>query len=133
MVPGLGNNNHFYHNQQDQATCGSTFESRRQLSEKNEKLVADLGHGKLSATQIQTAVFQSSGNLLSLSTINSIMDYYSNGIINDHNFEGIFEGRETGVNCTEYMMKDCKIPSELRLFESFPNVIMVDMVEKTNN
>ena len=25
------------------------------------------------------------------------------------------------------------IPSELRLFESFPNVIMVDTVEKTNN
>ena len=25
------------------------------------------------------------------------------------------------------------IPSELRLFEAFPNVIMVDTVEKTNN
>ena len=57
------------------------FESRRQVSEKNEKLVADMGRGKLSATQIQTAVFQSSGNLLSLSTINSITDYYSNGVI----------------------------------------------------
>ena len=42
-----------------------------------------MGRGKLSATQIQTAVIQSSDNLLSLSlsTINSITDYYSNGVI----------------------------------------------------
>ena len=51
---------------------------------KNEKVVADMGRGILSGTQIQIAVFQSSGNLLSLSTINSITDYYSNGIINDY-------------------------------------------------
>ena len=66
-----------------------------------------MGRDKLSATQIQTAGFQSSGNLLSLSTINSIIDYYSNGIINDHEFDGVFEGRGSGVNCTEYMMKYC--------------------------
>ena len=66
-----------------------------------------MGRGKLSATQIQTAVFQSSGNLLSLSTINSITDYYSNGIINNHEFNGVFEGRGSGVNCIEYMMKYC--------------------------
>ena len=67
VVPGLGNKNHQYHNQQDQSTYGNTFESRRQISQKNEKIVADMGRGKLSHTQIQTAVFQSSGNLLSLS------------------------------------------------------------------
>ena len=66
-----------------------------------------MGRDKLSATQIQTAGFQSSGNLLSLSTINSIIDYYSNGIINDHEFDGVFEGRGSSVNCTEYMMKYC--------------------------
>ena len=66
------------------------FESRHRGSEKNEKLVADMGRGKLSATQIQTAVFQSSGNLLSLSTINLITDYYSNGIINDHEFDALY-------------------------------------------
>ena len=64
-----------------------------------------MGRGKLSAKQIQTAVFQSSGNLLSLSTINSITDYYSNGIINDHEIDAVFEGRESSVNCIEYMMK----------------------------
>ena len=74
---------------------------------KNEKVVADMGRGILSGTQIQTAVFQSSGNLLSLSTINSITDYYSNGIINDYEFDGVFEGRGSDINCTEYMMKYC--------------------------
>ena len=66
-----------------------------------------MGWGKLSATQIQTAIFQSSGNLLSLSTINNITQYYSDGIINDDEFDGLFEGREHGTNCTEYMMKYC--------------------------
>ena len=66
-----------------------------------------MGRGKLSVTQIQTAVFQSSGNLLSLSTINSIIDYYSNVIMNDYEFDGVFEGRGSEVNCTEYMMKYC--------------------------
>ena len=107
VVPGLGIKNHLYHNQQDQSKCADVFESRRQLSEKNVKLVADMGRGKLSATQIQSAVFQSSGNLLSLSTINSITDYYNNGIIKDYEFDGVFEGRGSGVNCTEYMMKYC--------------------------
>ena len=67
------------------------FKSRWQIS--NEKLVADMGLGKLSAIQIQTAVFQRSGNILSLSNINSITVYYSKGIRNDHNFDGVFEGR----------------------------------------
>ena len=33
------------------------FESKCQISDEHEKIVADMGHGKLSATQIQTAVF----------------------------------------------------------------------------
>ena len=107
MVPGLGNKNHQYHNQQDQSTYGHTFESKRQISQNNEKIVADMGQGKLPPTQIQTAVFQSSGNLLLLSTIDSKTDYYSNGIINEHEFDGVFEGRDSGVNCTEYMMNYC--------------------------
>ena len=75
---------------------------------KNKKLVADIGHGNLSTIQIQTAVFQSSGNLLSLSaTINSITDDYSNDITNDYEFDDVFEGRRSGVNCTELMIKDC--------------------------
>ena len=57
-VPGLGNKNHQYHNQQDRSTSVSNFESRRQISQTNEKLVADMGRGKLSPTQIQTAIFQ---------------------------------------------------------------------------
>ena len=64
-----------------------------------------MGRGKLSTTQIQTAVFQSSDNLLLLSTINSITEYYSKGIINDNDFHDVFEGRGSGVNCAEYMMK----------------------------
>jgi len=166
-----------------------------------------MGRGKLSATQIQTAIFQSSGNLLSLSTINNITQDYSEGIINDDEFDGLFKGREHGTNSTEYMMKYCNnkkyyfmlllndpfvspdpvseiffpsthnkpytrrikdfnkeeleslmtnvrvgtsatqleenqkymmgfawvIPIELYMLEAFPNVIMVDTVEKTNN
>ena len=152
-------------------------------------------------------MFQSSGNLLSLSTINSITNYFSKGIVNDAEFDGVFEGRSNDTNCTEYMMKFCNgkkynfmlllndpfictgpisdvffpgsrnrlvsypiedfsreemdslmtnvrvgraaqnmndhqkymmcfawvIPNELQMFESFPYVIMVDTVEKTNN
>ena len=63
---------------------------QKKLSVENEKSVANMGHGKLSSTQIQTAVFQSSRNLISLSTIKSIADYYSKGIVNDDEFDGIF-------------------------------------------
>lgn len=66
VVPGLGVKKYFYHNQHLNTKITDMFESRRQLSVQNEKRVADMGRGKLSATQIQKANFQSSGNLLSL-------------------------------------------------------------------
>ena len=84
---------------------GNLFESRQQISNESQKLVADMSRGK--PTQIQTAVFQSSGNLLSLFSIDSFMEYCSNGIINDNDFDGVIEVRGSGVNFTEYMMKYC--------------------------
>ena len=33
------------------------------MSDENEKLVGDMGHETMSTTQMQTAVFQSGGNL----------------------------------------------------------------------
>ena len=63
--------------------------------------------GRRKLTQIETAVFQSSDNLLSLLPIHSIMEYCSNRIINDNDFDGVSEGRGSGVNCSEYMMKYC--------------------------
>ena len=70
-------------------------------------MVANMGWGKPSKTKIPTAIFQRSGNLLSLSTINNITQYYSEGIINYDGFDGVFEGREHGTNCTEYMIRYC--------------------------
>ena len=46
--------------------------------------------------------------MLSKSKISLIIEYYNEYIINDHDFDGVFEGRWSGVNCTEYiMMKYC--------------------------
>ena len=107
VVPGLGTKKHSYRGYQSSTKNCDLFESRYQILNDNDKLVADMGRGKLSATQIQTTVFWSSVNLLSLSTINSITKYYSKGITNNNDFDGVFEGRGSGVNCTEYMTKYC--------------------------
>ena len=67
-----------------------------------------MGKGsKLSAIQIQIAIVQSSGNLLSLSTTNNFTKYYSEGIINNDEVDSVFEGMKHGMNCAQYMMKDC--------------------------
>lgn len=63
IVPGLGIKHHCYHNPLSILDNHDTFENNRHVSEGNEKMVADMGRGKLSPTQIQTAIFQSSGNL----------------------------------------------------------------------
>ena len=107
IVPGLGLKRHSYHNQKPLSENNTSYEMNKQLSSENEKFVANMDLGKLSSTQIQTAVFQSSGDLLSLSTIYSITEYYSKDIINDDEFDGIFEGRGNDINCTEYIMKFC--------------------------
>ena len=86
MVPCLGNKDHCYHNPKSLLDDDDTFEQKQHVSQENKKMVADMGQGKLSATQIQTAIFQSSGKLLSLSPINNITQYYSEGIINDNEF-----------------------------------------------
>ena len=77
------------------------------MSVENETLVTDMGYGKLSSTQTQTAVFQSSGNISSLSSINAITEYYSKGIVNNDEFEYIYKGRGNDSNCTEYTMGFC--------------------------
>ena len=46
----------------------------------------------LATMKIQTIIFQSRGDLLSLSTINSIADYYCGGFSNDSEFDIVFEG-----------------------------------------
>ena len=69
------------------------FEPKRHASQENEKTVTNMAREKLSSKQIQTAIFQSSGNLLSLSIINKVTQY-SEDKINDDEFEGVFTEKE---------------------------------------
>ena len=43
-----------------------------------------------------------------MSIISNITQYCGGGIINDDEFDCVFEGREHGTNCTEYVMKYCR-------------------------
>ena len=85
------------------------FESKRHISQENEKLVANMGWDKISSTQIQTVIFHNSENHLSLSIINFIRDYYDKDILNDDESDGVFEGGAYGINFTENMMKYCNM------------------------
>ena len=94
VVPGLGNKYYCYHNPLSLLDNHDRFESKQYISEESEEIVTDMGQGKPSATQIQTSIFQSRGNLLSMSTINKITQYYSEGMINMMmNFMGYLKER----------------------------------------
>ena len=78
------------------------------IEQEEHTLISDMTEGQSQDSQIQNVLFNKTGKLISRSTIRQITKIHKRTIINDNDFDDMFQGRKrTDLSPTEYMMTYC--------------------------
>ena len=77
-------------------------------TEENE-LISDMADGQAPNAQIQNVLFNKTSKLVPRSTIRHITKFHKRMVVNDSDFEEMFNGKKRGeLSATEYMMTYCR-------------------------
>ena len=106
IEPGLGNRNHSYH---QPLNTPSQNKTKIGIEEEERTLISDMAEGQSQDSQIQNVLFNKTGKLISRSTIRLITKIHKRNIINDNDFDDMFQGKNSkDLSSTEYMMRYCR-------------------------
>ena len=73
------------------------------------ELINDMADGQAPDAQIQNVLFNKTGKLVPRSTIRHITKFHKRLVVNDPDFEDMFNGKKRGeLSATEYMMTYCR-------------------------
>ena len=73
------------------------------------ELINDMADGQAPDAQIQNVLFNKTGKLVARSTIRNITKFQKRLVVNDSDFDDMFNGRrKEDLSTTEYMMTYCR-------------------------
>ena len=106
IEPDLGNRNHSYHQPLNRRSQNKT---KDEIEKEEHTLISDMAKGQSQDSQIQNVLFNKTGKLISRSTIRKITKIHKRTVVNDDDFDDMFEGRNRKeLSPTEYMMTYCR-------------------------
>ena len=106
IEPGYGNKYHSHHFPLNKASgvCG-----KDDLQVEENELINDMADGQAPDAQIQNVLFNKTGKLVARSTICNITKFQKRLVVNDSDFDDMFNGRrKEDLSATEYMMTYCR-------------------------
>ena len=106
VQPGYGNKYHSHHFPLNKA---NGISKTGDLDTEENGLISDMADGQAPYAQIQNVLFNKTGKLVPRSTIRHITKFHKRLVVNDSDFEDMFNGKKKGeLSATESMMTYCR-------------------------